>query len=328
VHESVQDQLVSALVDARAEADSRAIRSTRRRASARSSRRSSSSASRLRGAGPRRGRRTAGRGRRARSTTAATGALGSADGLRRRAAGCDRDRAEEIFGPVLSVLAFDDEDEALALANRTEYGLAAGVWTRDVKKAHRFARDLRRARSGSTRTIRATPHRRSAATSSPASAASSASTRSTSIHRQERVGRPQLRSAPTSRRSEKVPDERSVDHRRGAHADRPARRRARRVRPDDLAAVAITRSSSAPASIPRASRMSSSAARTRRARTTATWRAWRRCSRAARHGGGPDGQPAVRLRHAGRQRRRHAIRAGEGDVFVAGGVESMSARRT
>jgi acyl-CoA reductase-like NAD-dependent aldehyde dehydrogenase len=50
---------------------------------------------------------------------------------------------EEIFGPVLAVLPFHDEDEAVALANRTEYGLAAGLWTRDVKKAHRIARRLR-----------------------------------------------------------------------------------------------------------------------------------------------------------------------------------------
>jgi acyl-CoA reductase-like NAD-dependent aldehyde dehydrogenase len=49
---------------------------------------------------------------------------------------------EEIFGPVLAVLPFDDEDEAVALANRTMYGLAAAVWTSDVKKAHRIARDL------------------------------------------------------------------------------------------------------------------------------------------------------------------------------------------
>jgi aldehyde dehydrogenase (NAD+) len=49
---------------------------------------------------------------------------------------------EEIFGPVLSVLTFSDEDEALAMANRSEYGLAAGVWTQDIRRAHRFAREL------------------------------------------------------------------------------------------------------------------------------------------------------------------------------------------
>jgi aldehyde dehydrogenase (NAD+) len=47
---------------------------------------------------------------------------------------------EEIFGPVLAVMEFDDEDEAVALANETIYGLAAGIWTRDVKTAHRVAR--------------------------------------------------------------------------------------------------------------------------------------------------------------------------------------------
>ncbi|MBO1415615.1 aldehyde dehydrogenase [Streptomyces sp. FH025] len=50
---------------------------------------------------------------------------------------------EEIFGPVLSVLAFDDLDEAVALANDTEYGLAAGLWTSDLTTAHRVSRALR-----------------------------------------------------------------------------------------------------------------------------------------------------------------------------------------
>ncbi len=50
---------------------------------------------------------------------------------------------EEIFGPVLSVLTFDDVDEGIALANRTIYGLAAGIWTSDIKKAFRTARAVR-----------------------------------------------------------------------------------------------------------------------------------------------------------------------------------------
>jgi acyl-CoA reductase-like NAD-dependent aldehyde dehydrogenase len=50
---------------------------------------------------------------------------------------------EEIFGPVLSVLTFREADEAVRLGNDTMYGLAAAVWTKDVKKAHRVARQLR-----------------------------------------------------------------------------------------------------------------------------------------------------------------------------------------
>jgi acyl-CoA reductase-like NAD-dependent aldehyde dehydrogenase len=50
---------------------------------------------------------------------------------------------EEIFGPVLSVIPFADEHDAALLGNATAYGLAAGIWTRDVAKAHRLARALR-----------------------------------------------------------------------------------------------------------------------------------------------------------------------------------------
>ena len=49
---------------------------------------------------------------------------------------------EEIFGPVLAVMPFDHEDEALAIANGTEYGLAAYVWTNDLRRAHRVAAAL------------------------------------------------------------------------------------------------------------------------------------------------------------------------------------------
>jgi phenylacetaldehyde dehydrogenase len=50
---------------------------------------------------------------------------------------------EEIFGPVVTVMPFSDVDDLVAQANNTPYGLAAAVWTRDIKKAHRIAAELR-----------------------------------------------------------------------------------------------------------------------------------------------------------------------------------------
>jgi aldehyde dehydrogenase (NAD+) len=50
---------------------------------------------------------------------------------------------DEVFGPVLTVLPFETEEEAIAIANDTRFGLASGVWTRDLKRAHRVARALK-----------------------------------------------------------------------------------------------------------------------------------------------------------------------------------------
>jgi len=50
---------------------------------------------------------------------------------------------EEIFGPVTSVITFTDEDDLLRQANDTIYGLSAGIWTKDLARAHRFARNIK-----------------------------------------------------------------------------------------------------------------------------------------------------------------------------------------
>ncbi|MCV5989689.1 aldehyde dehydrogenase family protein, partial [Escherichia coli] len=49
---------------------------------------------------------------------------------------------EEIFGPVIAITKFKDEAEALEIANDTEYGLGAGVWTRDANVAYRMGRNI------------------------------------------------------------------------------------------------------------------------------------------------------------------------------------------
>ncbi|TBV08318.1 acetaldehyde dehydrogenase ExaC [Phytopseudomonas dryadis] len=53
---------------------------------------------------------------------------------------------EEIFGPVVSITTFKDEAEALAIANDTEFGLGAGVWTRDINRAYRMGRGIKAGR--------------------------------------------------------------------------------------------------------------------------------------------------------------------------------------
>ena len=53
---------------------------------------------------------------------------------------------EEIFGPVLSVTTFEDEEEALSIANDTLYGLGAGLWTRDINRAYRMGRGIQAGR--------------------------------------------------------------------------------------------------------------------------------------------------------------------------------------
>ena len=55
----------------------------------------------------------------------------------------DRVAQEEVFGPFVTVLTFKDDDEALQIANGTDYGLGGGLWTRDLQRAHRIAREMK-----------------------------------------------------------------------------------------------------------------------------------------------------------------------------------------
>jgi betaine-aldehyde dehydrogenase len=54
----------------------------------------------------------------------------------------DRIAQEEVFGPLVTVLTFSTDEEALQIANGTEYGLGGGLWTRDLSRAHRVAREM------------------------------------------------------------------------------------------------------------------------------------------------------------------------------------------
>jgi acyl-CoA reductase-like NAD-dependent aldehyde dehydrogenase len=49
----------------------------------------------------------------------------------------------EVFGPVLAILRFQDEADAVRMANDTRYGLASGIWTSDIARAHRVGQQLR-----------------------------------------------------------------------------------------------------------------------------------------------------------------------------------------
>jgi phenylacetaldehyde dehydrogenase len=78
---------------------------------------------------------------------------------------------EEIFGPVVVAEPFRSLDEIAAEANNTSYGLGAGIWTKDISKAHALAKSFAPGPSGSTATTSSPRPCRSAGTSSPAGAA-------------------------------------------------------------------------------------------------------------------------------------------------------------
>ncbi len=93
---------------------------------------------------------------------------------------------EEIFGPVLSILPYETEADAIRMANETVYGLAAYVQSADIDRARRVAAEMRAGNVYRQLSGVATRPRRSAATSSPATAASTASGRLRSSRRSRR----------------------------------------------------------------------------------------------------------------------------------------------
>ncbi len=82
------------------------------------------------------------RRRRCASTDAAPTAGSSRRPSSKASARNRRTNQDEIFGPVVTLIPFDDDDEAVAIANGTGYGLAASLWTRDLDRAHRVGAAL------------------------------------------------------------------------------------------------------------------------------------------------------------------------------------------
>jgi acyl-CoA reductase-like NAD-dependent aldehyde dehydrogenase len=90
---------------------------------------------------------------------------------------------EEIFGPVLSIISYDTEDEAIEIANDTPFGLAGFVQSRDAARARKVADRIRAGRASISMGLRSTAACHSAATSSPAMDASSGCSDSKNIWR-------------------------------------------------------------------------------------------------------------------------------------------------
>jgi len=95
---------------------------------------------------------------------------------------------EEVFGPFVTVTTFRTDDEAIGIANGTEYGLGAGLWTRDLSRAHRMASALRSGMVWITATSGSTRVHPSAVSVDPATAATWGSRPCTSTRRPNRSG--------------------------------------------------------------------------------------------------------------------------------------------
>jgi acyl-CoA reductase-like NAD-dependent aldehyde dehydrogenase len=115
--------------------------------------------------------------------------------------------AEEIFGPVVAVMRFGDEDETVAIVNESEYGLTSAIYTADSARGFRMARRIEAGMVFLNNYFRSTGARRSAAPSTPATAASTrsrrcastATPRSSASHPVSERSRPGARSMTSSK---------------------------------------------------------------------------------------------------------------------------------